>query len=190
MSKKKYDDLVIENFDADSEEITPEQLAEKGVTITGFGLSPKQAVYIPTLDEGRKSRLRAGRKGGEKNIPVITCVKMELKDGKYHKTDVGIEVGVSSLFNLDYTNKPHQNDETSAKAVNCSDHLARVETIAGMAILAADKEDVIKVQRTQNGTKADGSRTVTRLYADDGSPLLRDKRIVTSRILGDNEWVR
>lgn len=188
MATKKYDNLVIENFDADSEEITPEQLSEKGVTITGFGLTPKMAVYIPTLDEGRKTRLRAGRKGGEKNIPVITCVKMELKDGKYHKTDKGIEVGVSSLFNLDVNGKPHANDETSAKAVGCTDHLARVEAIAGMAILAGDKEEIIKIQRTQNGEN-NGKRTVTRLFADDGTPLLRDKRFVPSRILRTEEWV-
>lgn len=175
----------------DSIEMTREELKEKGVTVQGFGLKPNQAVYIPTEAQGAKTFRRAIRKGGEKNVPVTRAIIMELVNGKYKMTDKTTCVGVASLANTDYTNKAHEDDQTSAylQSKGCANHDERVEELGGKVILAGDKEVVIKIQRTSSGTNADGSRTVTRLYADDGTPLLRDKRIVPSRILNANEWI-
>lgn len=185
---KNFENLVCENHDNDSIEATREELKKKGVTLMGFGLKPSQAVYVPTIAEGRKTYFRAMRPDGPKNVPVITCVIMEKVNGKYKLTDKGVEVGVSSLFNVDYTNKPHAEDLTSAKAIQCLDHDARVEEIAGNAILAGNQEVVIKIQRTGQ-TTVDGRTTYPKLFADDGTPILKDKRIVPSRILKADEWI-
>lgn len=189
-SKRNYSDIVVDGFDVnESVELTEEKLAEKGVTIMGYGLQPNQAVYIPTVEEGRKTKLVAIRKGGEKNVPVVVAVKAEkLSDGKYKVGTEGVLVGISSLFQLDAFNKPHEQDETSKKCAHLSNHKERLDAIAGNVILAGAEEVVLKVQRTENGVKADGSRSVTRLYNTDGSPVIRDKRIVPSSILDQSQW--
>lgn len=190
-SKRKYDDIVVDGFDVanDSVELTDEKLAEKGVTIMGYGLQPNQAVYIPTVEEGRQTKLVAIRKGGEKNVPVVVAVKTEkLSDGKYKVGTEGVLVGISSLFQLDAFGKPNEKDETSKKCAHLSNHKERLDAIQGNVLLAGGEEVVLKVQRTENGTKADGSRTVTRLYNTDGTPVIRDKRIVPSVILDKSQW--
>lgn len=173
-----------------AEEMTREELKEKGVTIAGFGLKANQAVYIPTAEQGGKTFRTSIRKGGEKNVPVTRAIIMELVNGKYKMTDKTTCVGVASLANTDYTNKPHEEDKTSAylQSRGCANHDERVEELGGKVILAGEKEVVIKIQRTSS-TTTNNVRTVERLYADDGTPLLRDKRIIPSRILKADEWI-
>ena len=45
MAVKNFTDVVAENHDAESVELTTDELKEKGVTIQGFGLTPTGCVY-------------------------------------------------------------------------------------------------------------------------------------------------
>lgn len=190
-SKRKYDDLVVDGFDAanDSVELTEEKLAEKGVTIMGHGLQPNQAVYIPTVEEGRKTMLVAIRKGGEKNVPVVVAVKAtKLSDGKYKVGTEGVLVGISSLFQKDAYNKPHENDKTSQMCAHLANHKERLDAIQGNVILAGSEEVIINVQMTSTSVDANKQRHVERLYNPDGSPQIRNKRIIPSTILDKSQW--
>lgn len=190
-TKRKYDDLVVDGFDVanDSVELTEEKLAEKGVTIMGYGLQPNQAVYIPTVEEGRQTKLVAIRKGGEKNVPVVVAVKAEkLSDGKYKVGTEGVLVGISSLFQKDAYNKPHENDETSKQCAHLVNHKERLDAIQGNVILAGPAEVVINVQMTSTSIDANKQRRVDRLYNPDGSPQVRNKRIIPSTILDKSQW--
>lgn len=190
-TKRKYDDLVVDGFDVanDSVELTEEKLAEKGVTIMGYGLQPNQAVYIPTVEEGRQTKLVAIRKGGEKNVPVVVAVKVDkLSDGKYKVGTEGVLVGISSLFQKDAYNKPHENDGTSKQCAHLVNHKERLDAIQGNVILAGPAEVVINVQMTSTSIDANKQRRVDRLYNPDGSPQVRNKRIIPSTILDKSQW--
>lgn len=190
-TKRKYDDLVVDGFDVanDSVELTEEKLAEKGVTIMGYGLQPNQAVYIPTVEEGRQTKLVAIRKGGEKNVPVVVAVKVDkLSDGKYKVGTEGVLVGISSLFQKDAYNKPHEQDGTSKKCALLTNHKDRLDEIQGNVILAGPAEVVINVQMTSTSIDANKQRRVDRLYNPDGSPQVRNKRIIPSTILDKSQW--
>ena len=189
-SKRNYSDIVVDGFDVnESVELTEEKLAEKGVTIMGYGLQPNQAVYIPTVEEGRKTKLVSIRKGGEKNVPVVVAVKAEkLSDGKYKVGTEGVLVGISSLFQKDAYNKPHEKDETSKKCAHLANHKERLDAIQGNVILAGSEEVIINVQMTSTSVDANQKRHVDRLYNPDGSPQIRNKRIIPSTILDSSQW--
>ncbi len=187
MAVKNFTDVVADNHDAESVELTTDELKEKGVTIQGFGLTPGQAVYIPTLAEGRKTFKRAIRKGGEKNVPVVVAIVAEKTGDKYKLTRKGIEVGISSLFNLDADNKPHENDDTCKAVAHLSNHSERLDALGGKVILAGN-EVMIKVPRTERSTDAQGNLHINRIYNDEGKLQVREKRITPSRILANTEW--
>lgn len=183
----KYENLVASNHDAESVELTADELKEKGVTIQGFGLTPGQAVYIPTVAEGRKTFKRAIRKGGDANVPVVVAVVATKNGDKYKLTNQGIEVGISSLFNLDAENKPHEKDETCKATVQFANHYERLDFLGGKVILGLT-EETIKVPRTERTTDANNKLHINRIYNDEGKLMVREKRIVPSRILANTEW--
>ena len=188
-AKPDFKTMVADNHDATSVELTAAELAEKGVTIQGFGLTPNQMVYIPTTEEGRKTFKRAIRKGGEKNVPVVVAVKTEkLSNGKYKVGTEGVLVGISSLFQKDAYNKPHEKDETSKKCAHLANHKERLDAIQGNVVLAGSEEVIINVQMTSTSVDANQQRHVDRLYNPDGSPQIRNKRIIPSTILDKSQW--
>lgn len=187
MATKKYENVVADNHDENSVELTTDELKEKGVTIQGFGLVPGQAVYIPTLAEGRKTYKRAIRKGDNPNVPVVVAIVAEKTGDKYKVTSKGIEVGISSLFNLDAENKPHEKDETCKAVAHLANHSERLDALGGKVLLAG-QEVMIKVPRTERSTDAQGNLHINRIYNDEGKLQVREKRITPSRILANTEW--
>lgn len=181
MSKKPdFKTAVAVNHDAESAELTVTELAEKGVTIQGFGLTPNQMVYVPTVAEGRQTFKRAIRKGGDKNVPVVACA-IVVKDGDKFKFDGKVtEVGISSLFQLDHENKPHPEDGTCKETAHFANHSERLDDLGGCILVAGDKEVTILVPRTERTTDAAGKLHINRLYNDEGKLQVRQKRIVPS----------
>jgi hypothetical protein len=184
MSKKPdFKTAIAVNHDEESAELTVTELAEKGVTIQGFGLTPNQMVYVPTLAEGRQTFKRAIRKGGDKNVPVVACA-IVVKDGDKFKFDGKVtEVGISSLFQLDHQNKPHEKDGTCKATAHLANHSDRLDKLGGSILVAGDQEVTILVPRTERSTDAAGKLHINRLYNDDGSLQVRQKRIVPSNVI-------
>jgi hypothetical protein len=187
-AKPDFKTMVADNHDATSVELTAAELAEKGVTIQGFSLTPNQMVYIPTTEEGRKTFKRAIRKGGEKNVPVVVCAVVTKEGDKYTFTGKATEVGISSLFQLDAENKPHEEDGTCKATAHFANHSERLDFLGGKVLLAGEKEVTILVPRTERSTDAKGNLHINRIYNDEGKLQVREKRIIPSNIVENVTW--
>lgn len=190
MSVKKPDfkTIVAENHDSASVELTTQELSEKGVTIQGFGLTPNQMVYVPTEAEGRKTYKRAIRKGDTPNVPVVVCAVVTKTGDKYDFTGKAVEVGISSLFQLDANNKPHPEDGTCIATAHLANHGERLNALGGKVLVAGSNEVTILVPRTERSYDAQNNLHINRLYNDKGELQVRQKRIIPSNVLDNVTW--
>lgn len=187
-AKPDFKTMVADNHDATSVELTATELAEKGVTIQGFGLTPNQMVYVPTVAEGRKTFKRAIRKGDTPNVPVVVCAIVTKDGDKYKFTGKATEVGVSSLFQLDSENKPHEQDGTCKATTHFANHSERLDFLGGKVLMAGDKEVTILVPRTERTRDAQNNLHINRIYNDEGKLMVRQKRIIPSNIVENVKW--
>lgn len=183
MANRDYSRLVAENNDSNAIELSIDDLKKKGQTLQGFGLKPGQAVYIPTVEEKRRTLSRPIRQGGEPNVPVVVAIKVTKDEntGKYvvPANPVATEVGISSLFNTDFDGKAHPEDTTSAMVVDCSNHFERLDAFGGR-VIEAGREVTILIPRTERVDKGNGKISIQRLYSPEGKVLVREKKIVVS----------
>lgn len=189
MANRDYSRIVAENNDSNAIELTAEDLKKKGQTMQGFGLKPGQAVYIPTIEEKRRTLSRPIRQGGEPNVPVVVAIKVTKDEntGKYvvPANPVATEVGISSLFNTDFDGKAHPEDTTSAMVVDCSNHFERLDTFGGR-VIEAGREVTILIPRTERIDRGNGRISVQRLYSPEGKVLVREKKIVVSHPIDES----
>jgi hypothetical protein len=158
------------------------ELEKKGVAFQGFNLQPGTYVQIPAKSE-RKTVLRAMRETDKPNIPCVVCYELDKKsDKKFVYTGNTVDVGISSLFNLDADNKPHENDLTCQRVAHLGNHKLRLDELEN-CVLAAGAEDVILVPLTDRVTGQDGVIRNVRLYNNDGSLKKRQKRFVPSSVV-------
>jgi hypothetical protein len=155
----------------------------------GFGLKPGQAVYIPTIEEKRRTLSRPIRQGGEPNVPVVVAIKVTKDEntGKYviPANPVATEVGISSLFNTDFDGKAHPEDTTSAMVVDYSNHFERLDAFGGR-VIEAGREVTILIPRTERIDRGNGKISVQRLYSPEGKVLVREKKIVVSHPIDES----
>jgi hypothetical protein len=189
MANRDYSRIVAENNDSNAIELTVEDLKKKGQTMQGFGLKPGQAVYIPTIEEKRRTLSRPIRQGGEPNVPVVVAIKVTKDEntGKYviPANPVATEVGISSLFNTDFDGKAHPEDTTSAMVVDYSNHFERLDAFGGR-VIEAGREVTILIPRTERIDRGNGKISVQRLYSPEGKVLVREKKIVVSHPIDES----
>lgn len=163
------------------------ELSEKGVPFQGYGMTPGAFVQIPEIAE-RVTYKKAMRAGQTPNIPVVKCAEVVKKDdGKFEYTGKVVEIGISSLFQLDADNKPHELDEVSRDYAHYANHKERLDKLAGK-VLVGLAESIIKVPRTENSYDSKNVLHVNRIYNDEGKLQVREKKIVPSKVVTNVAW--
>lgn len=169
-----------ENHDPASLVLTPDELKRMNNQQISpnslYTIKPGQVVFIPKR-EYRETYLRPIITGGQPIAPVVAVTLMEKIDDVYVSTSRKIEIGISSLFTLDYEGKPHENDDTCAYVAHLPNFCEQLDAIGGK-VIQAGKECMIKVPVTRNRI----------LMYENGKLVTREKRIIPSRILNDDEW--
>lgn len=166
--------------------MTDEQLAEKGVSFQGFGMKPGTYVQIPAAAE-RVTYKKAMRPGAPVNIPVVLCAEVVKSNDKFSYTGNVVEIGISSLFQLDADGKAHENDGVAQSTAHLANHKVRLDEIAEK-VIAGGQEVIIRIPRTENSTDAKGNLHVNRIYNDEGKLMVREKKIVPSTIVENPTW--
>lgn len=163
------------------------ELSEKGVPFQGYGMTTGAYVQIPEIAE-RVTYKKAMRANQTPNIPVVKCAEVIKKqDGKFEYTGNVVEIGISSLFQLDANNQPHELDQVSRDYAHYANHKDRLDKLAGQVIVGL-AESIIKVPRTSNSYDAKGVLHVNREYNDEGKLQVREKRIVPSMVVKNVTW--
>lgn len=176
------------NHDPLSVPLTPSELRkiDPQIMFNGYGLNPGDAVYIPRK-EYRETYMRSIRKGFQPNIPVVVAIQLYKNGDKYKLGTTKIEICIGSLFSCDLEGKPHEDDRTSAAVAHLPNLCEKLDALGGKAILAGDEVTTISVPRREV-ISIGNSRISTAMYSNDGKQMIRQARIVPSRILNDDEW--
>lgn len=159
------------NHDPLSVPLTPSELRKVHPRniITGYSLSPGDAVYIPRK-EYRETYMRYIRKGFPPNVPVVVAIRLYKYGDKYKLGTTKIEIGLGSLFSLDLEGKPHEDDQTSASVAHLPNLCEKLDALGGKAILAGNEVEI------------------SAHFTVDGKQRVRLRKIIPSRILNDDEW--
>lgn len=175
------------NHDPLSVPLTPSELRKIGSPkiIAGYGLMPGDAVYIPRK-EYRETYMRSIRKGSQPNCPVVAAIQLYKSGHKYRLGTTKIEIGLRSLFSLDFEGKPHEDDQTSTAVAHLPNLCEKLDALGGKAILAGTEVTILVPSKEV--ISIGNFRISTAKFSNDGKQMLRQKRIVPSRILNDDEW--
>lgn len=186
MSKKIYSVLGYpENHDEISMIITPEELKVRRGNVAALGLRPGDVVYIPPK-EHRVTYVRSARAKGELNIPVVVVRVLRKMGDKFRFTGSEIEIGIETLFRLDFEGKPQETDQTCASLMHLPNNAMRLDALGGKVIQAGEKECRITVACYEPGQSFDFNKE--RRKFENGKLVVKEIRMVPSRILEDNEW--
>lgn len=192
MARKGYYAKLADANDHDplSVPLTPSELRKihpQDIITAGYRLSPGDAVYIPRK-EYRETYMRSIRKGFQPNVPVVVAIRLYKYGDKYKLGATKVEIGLGSLFSLDLEGKPHEDDQTSASVAHLPNLCEKLDALGGKAILAGDEVTISVPRREVVSIGNSRISTSDSMYSNDGKQMIRQARIIPSRILNDDEW--